>query len=102
MFFGASDTFAQIGGYVEFLDFYTTTYSGNCTLVGRSNYDDGLYHGKFDYYINCGGIGGYDAYVLCAVDNVDPTSKIILVEIQVTHNDTATVDQIWNTFLVYF
>jgi hypothetical protein len=102
MFFGASDTFAQIGGYVQFLDFYTGTYSGNCTLNGRYDYNDGIYRGKYDQYSNCGGIGGYDAYVLCAVDIANPTSKIILVEIQTTPNDINTVNQIWGTFLVYF
>jgi hypothetical protein len=102
MFFGASDTFARIGGYVEFLDYYTDIYRGDCTLVGRFDYNDGVYRGKYDQYSNCGGTGGYDAYVLCAVDIVDPTSKIILVEIQVTPGDTYTIEQIWGTFFVYF
>jgi len=102
MFFGASDTFAQIGGYVQFLDYYTTTYQGSCTYQGRFDYNDGVYRGKYDWYNNCGGIGGYDTYILCAVDIVDPTSKIILVTIQVLPNDTATVEQIWSTFYVYF
>src|SRR4030043_925717 len=48
--FGASDTFAKWGGYVEFLDYYTSTYSGDCTLVGRYDYNDGLYEGKYDEY----------------------------------------------------
>jgi hypothetical protein len=102
MFFGASDTFAQIGGYVEFLDYYTGFYSGDCTLQGRFTYNDGIYRGKYDQYSACGGSGGYDAYILCAVDIADPTSKIILVEIQVYPNDTNTILQIWKSFLVFF
>ncbi|OGO12931.1 MAG: hypothetical protein A2Y53_05030 [Chloroflexi bacterium RBG_16_47_49] len=102
VFFGASDTFAQIGGYVEFLDYYTDAYRGDCILEGRFDYNDGLYRGKYDSYNNCGGNGGYDAYVLSAVDIVDPTSKIILVEIQAYPNDTTTIEQIWGTFFVYF
>jgi serine protease Do len=102
MFFGASDTFAQIGGYVEFLDYYAESYKANCTLVGRYDYNDTVYRGKYDIYSGCGGTTGYDTYLLSAVDIVDPTSKIILVEITIKSEDTYIVDQIWGTFYVYF
>ena len=103
MFFGASDTFAQIGGYVQFLDFYTIdSYKVDCRFEGRYDYNDTVYRGKYDFYSNCGGAGGYDAYILSAVDIADPTSKIILIEVQVVPGDTTTVEQIWNTFYVYF
>jgi serine protease Do len=102
LFFGASDTFAQIGGYVEFLDYYTDAYRGECTLEGRFDYNDQIYRGKYDQYSNCGGVGGYDAYVLSAVDIVDPTSKIILLETQIYPGDTATVEHIWSTFYILF
>jgi len=101
MFFGASETFAQIGGYVEFLDYYADNYKSDCTLVGRYDYNDGVYRGKYDLYSDCGGQHDYDTYLLSAVDIVDPTSKIILVEITVLSSDTYIVDQIWNTFYVY-
>jgi serine protease Do len=102
LFFGASDTFAQIGGYVEFLDYYTDAYSGDCKLDGRFDYNDGLYRGKYDQYRNCGGAGGYDAYVLSAVDINNPTSKIILIEVQTYPGDTDTVNQIMSSFYVFF
>lgn len=102
VFFGASGTFAQIIGHVELLDYYTMAYRGSCKYVGRSNYDDGVYRGKYDQYSNCGGEGGYDAYVLGARDIEDPSTKLILVEIQIYPNDSATVEQIWGTFYVYF
>jgi serine protease Do len=102
MFFGASDTFAQWGGYVEFLDAYAAPYKKDCTLVGRYDYNDGVYRGKYDQYTNCGGSAGYDTYLLSAVDIVDPTSKIILVEITIKSGDTSIVDHIWGTFYVYF
>lgn len=102
VFFGASGTFAQIIGHIELLDFYTMAYKGNCKYIGRVNYDDGVYRGKYDQYSNCGGEGGYDAYVLGARDKENPSTKLILVEIQVYPNDTAIRDQIWGTFYVYF
>jgi serine protease Do len=102
VFFGASGKFAQYGGYVEFLDYYTTDYSGDCHLDGRFDYNDGLYRGKYDQYSNCGGTGGYDAYVLSAVDITDPTSKIIVIEVQTAPGDVDTVNQIMKTFYVFF
>ncbi len=102
LFFGASDTFAQIGGYVQFLDYYTGDYSGECTLDGRFDYNDGIYRGKYDQYSNCGGQGGYDAYVLCAVDIAAPTSKIIVIEVQAYPGDVDTVNQIMQSFYVNF
>jgi serine protease Do len=102
VFFGASDTFAQIGGYIQFLDYYTDAYRGDCDYEGRIDYEDSLYRGKYDQYSNCGGTGGYDAYVLSAVDKVDQFSKIILIEIQTYPGDTAIKDQIFATFYVDF
>lgn len=100
VFYGASDTFARVGGYVQFLDYYNDIYSDDCRLVGRYDYNDGVYRGKFDQYEDCGGIGGYDTYVLSVVDIEDQFSMIILLMIQVMPGDTLTVEQIWNTFLV--
>ncbi len=102
LFFGASNTFAQIGGYVEFLDYYTDAYSSDCTYDGRFDYNDGLYRGKYDQYSDCGGAGGFDAYVLSAVDINNPTSKIILVEVQTYPDDLDTVNQIMSSFYVLF
>ena len=102
MFFGASKTFAQIGGYVEFLDYYASAYQKDCTWVGRTEYNDGIYRGKYDQYTDCSSSTGYDTYILSAVDIVDPTSKIILVEISIKSTDTYIIDQIWGTFYVLF
>jgi serine protease Do len=100
VFFGASDTFARYGGYVQFLDYYSEDYRSGCTLGGRFDYNDGLYKGKYDSFYNCGGAGGYDAYVLSAVDINAPTSSIILVLIQVPKGEEDIVRLIWDSFLV--
>ncbi len=102
VFFGASGTFAQIIGHIELLDYYTVAYRENCTYVGRFFYDDGIYRGRYDSYTNCGGTGGYDAYVLGAREKAEPSTKLILVEIQAYPGDTSIRDQIWGTFYVNF
>jgi serine protease Do len=98
LFYGASDTFAQIGGYVEFLDFYAEPYLADCDRVGRYDYNDGFYRGKYDLFRNCAGVTDFDTYLLSAVDIDDPTAMIILVIATVFSTDTASVEQIWNTF----
>jgi serine protease Do len=101
VFFGASNTFAKWGGYVQFLDIYSQDYKGGCSYDGRYDYNDGLYRGKYDFYFNCGGAGGFDTYVLAAVPIGNETSSIIVLIIQVEKGDTETVERIWNTFLVF-
>jgi serine protease Do len=98
LFYGASDTFAQIGGYVEFLDFYGEPYLADCDRVGRYDYNDGFYRGKYDLFTNCSGVTDYDTYLLSAVDIDDQAAMIILVIATVFSTDTASVEQIWNTF----
>ncbi len=102
VFFGASSTYAQYVGSTELLDIYTTAYRESCSLVGRYFYDDGVYTGRYDYYTDCGGAGGFDAYILAAKDKVDPLSKLILIEIQTFPDDKTIRDKIWDTFYVYF
>jgi len=102
VFFGASVTFAQIYGHIELLDFYTIAYRDTCKYIGRYMYDDGVYRGKYDKYQNCGGVDGYDAYVLGARDKAEPSTKLILVEIQAYPGDVTIRDKIWETFFVDF
>jgi serine protease Do len=110
VFFGASPEFAKYGGYVQFLDYYTgpdgVNYRSNCAYndTQRYAYDDGVYRGKYDYFYNCGGSGGHDAYVLSAVSKVSQGDYIIIIIVQVPPGDGVYVDpivqHIWDTFLV--
>ena len=100
VFFGASDTFAQWGGYVQFLDVYTAWYKDACHFDGRYDYNDGLYKGKVDYYSRCDGTGGGGAYVLAAVPIANPTSAMIVITVQLPAGEDTTIDHIWNSFYV--
>lgn len=100
VFFGASDTFAQWGGYVQFLDVYTEWYRDACDFDGRYDYNDGLYKGKVDYYSDCDGRGGGSAYVLAAVPISTPTAAMIVIEIQLPAGYDDVRDHLWNTFYV--
>ena len=98
VFFGASDTFAQWGGYVQFLDVYTDWYRQACDFDGRYDYNDGLYKGKIDYYSNCDGRDGGDAYVLAAVPIDAPASAMIVLTIQLPDGFDDVLDHMLNSF----
>lgn len=100
IFYGASDTFAKWGGYVQFLDAYTELYKEGCDFDGRYDYNDGFYKGKYDYYTDCGGAGGGDAFVLAAVPIGAESSAIILIEVQLPAGQEATLEHMLNTFYV--
>jgi serine protease Do len=100
LFFAASDTFAKWGGYVQFLDILTEDYRPGCKLEGRYDYNDGFYRGKFDKYFNCGGAGGYDAYVLAAVSIQDQGAYIIVLTLQTPKGETTIWDLVQTTFYV--
>jgi serine protease Do len=100
LFFAASDTFAKWGGYIQFLDILTEDYRPGCKLEGRYDYNDGFYRGRYDKYINCGGAGGYDAYVLAAVSVQDQGAYIIVLTLQTPKGDTYIWDLVQSTFYV--
>jgi len=99
-FYGASDTFAQWGGYIQFLDVYTEVYRNGCNFDGRYDYNDSLYKGKYDYYTSCGGAGGGDAFVLSAVPIGAETSAMIVITIQLPAGEDATLEHMLNSFYV--
>jgi serine protease Do len=100
LFFAASDTFAKWGGFIQFLDVLTEDYRPGCRLEGRYDYNDGYYRGKFDKYYNCGGAGGYDAYVLSAVSAQDQGAYIIVLILQTPKGETHIWDLVRSTFFV--
>ena len=97
--FGVSNNFAQFGGYIEILNYYTMEYLEDCSLIGRYDWNTGIYRGKYDQYNNCG-TNGYDSYVISGIDIDDPTSVLILMRIQVDPVDTGFVNQAFDSFYV--
>ncbi len=101
MFFGASDDLALLAGYVQFLDSRRSYFGDACELDGRYDYEDALYRGKYDLFVDCGGPGGSWFLVLTAVPIDSPTDFLILVEVQiVTDADLEAVDHIMDSFQV--
>jgi serine protease Do len=101
MFFGVSDDFADLVGYIELLDWRRDAFIYSCELDGRYDYEDALYRGKFDLFEKCGGAGGSSYMVLSAVSHTDQFSYLILLEAQiVSEEDWDYAQHVLDTFVV--
>ena len=99
--FSASDDLAELGGYIQILDFYREFYRDACDFVVRDNYEDLLYRGKYDLFEKCGGSGGPDFIVLSVVSKEDQYAFIIVVQIPITSDeDWDALTQILDSFQV--
>jgi len=69
-----------------------------CTVLGREDYQDPLYTGRYQVLEDC---GGTDTALLYVAATPDAGDFVILVSVQiVTDADLAAVDRILNTFIV--
>jgi serine protease Do len=96
VFFGATDQFdVTIDDLLNSVD-----YTGECTYEGRSDYQDDVYTGKYDFWYGCGS-GNEGAMILVLAAQPADGSYTTLVLIQMlTQADLDAADQILNTFIV--
>ena len=96
----ASDDLASQLGYVELLNGFQSNGDG-CEYVGRYDYEDALYRGKYDLFEKCGGAGGSTFFQLVAVSQQDQFAYLIHLEMVVTEESHWDVlDQVLATFEV--
>ncbi|MCB0036395.1 MAG: hypothetical protein KDE51_20325, partial [Anaerolineales bacterium] len=80
----------------DFLSLYD--YSAQCIYGGVSAYDDGVYSGEFDLWLECGGTPT-KIYVLAAEPS-DAAAAVIVITQVVTAADEEARQRIWNTFFI--
>lgn len=80
----------------DFLSLYD--YSAQCIYGGAANYDDGVYRGQFDLWLECGGTPT-KIYVLAAEPG-DTAAAVIVITQVVTAADEEARQRIWNTFFI--
>jgi serine protease Do len=100
--FDVTNDMGLLGGHVQVLDRrrQEATFLDDCELDGRYDYDDTVYRGKFDLFVDCANSGA-QYLILAAVPTEDPDAFLILLEIQiVTEADLDAADRILNTFNV--
>ena len=93
VFIGASATLGQTPQ--QMLDDLSF---GDCTYDDRYDYDDGLYVGLFDYYVNCGPEGS--TFIVVAAQPPDGSFDILVEIVVVTDRDLAAADEVIGTFQV--
>jgi serine protease Do len=94
--FAASSVWATLYDQASLLDELERSY--DCVYDGRYEYDDGLYSGLYDLYLECGDIGSVIVELAAMPED---GSFIIFVQVQaVTDADLDALDQILNTFFV--
>lgn len=94
VFFGASDQLTLTVG--EVLDAFD--YTGQCTYNGRTDYQDEVYSGLYDFWYDCGGSGTM-VLVLSALPADQSYITLVLVQM-VNEADLEAADQILASFIV--
>ena len=90
-----SSDWATIGDVEMLLDWTTTWGNRECDYDGRDSYSDPFFEGAYDYWF----CDDSDLIFIAAHPIEDPTSFLLLVEIQLTPNEEdAILDRILNTF----
>lgn len=98
--FAASDDLASELGYIELLNQFQS-YGDGCEYVGRFDYEDALYRGKYDLFEKCGGSGGSTFFQLAAVSRQDQFAYLIHLQAVVTQeSEWDILDQVLATFEV--
>jgi serine protease Do len=94
--FYASDVLAQEYTTASLLDELAEEYS--CTYDGRYEYDDGLYTGLYDLYVDCGDVNS--VIIELAAEPVHQEFLMYLVIQAVSDADIEALQQILDTFIV--
>lgn len=96
--FAVSDDVARLAGYIQLLDFYRESFSGDCRLDGRYSYEDSAFEGSYDVFTNCAGAQN-TMVVLAARPIVNKTSMLVTVIFNImTDADLDAFDEALRTF----
>jgi serine protease Do len=96
VFFGASRTLLDSYDEAGLLD--DTSFEGTCEYDGRYDYQDALYTGLYDLWLNCDGTG--TSFLVLTVVPED-RSFLALVQVQVVSDkDLDALDRILSSFIV--
>lgn len=80
----------------ELIDFFD--FSSDCTYDGRYDYEDPVYTGKYDLYVDCAGEGS--VIIVLSAEPADKSYAVILLTQAVTDADLDAVDHVLDTFNV--
>lgn len=97
IFYGASTELAQTMSVEEFLD--ESSFSNDCTLDDRLDYEDAVFVGAYDLWTDCGGEG--TIFVNLAVTLKENEGVLLLVQVALPEGTGQEVlEQILSTFTI--
>ncbi len=98
MFFGASKSLGQSMDPGSLLDEFADIWEG-CTFDGRFDFDDSVYVGLYDRYINCGSSGATINQIAATPPD---SSFILIISVKtITEADEEALSEILSSFFVY-
>jgi serine protease Do len=100
VFLAASASLTSQYDSVALLDDDTNEFGNSCTYDGRYAYEDPLYVGQYDLWLDCDGIG--TVLVILTAEPADGSFVILLQAIAIYDDDLDAIDTVLNTFLVDF
>jgi serine protease Do len=80
---------------------FTQGAQADCTLDNQGDYDDGLYIGKFAYFIGCGGTNT-DYATVVAVDASNTHFIVLSVQMVSEADKSVVLDEVLGTFIAAF
>jgi hypothetical protein len=103
VFLGSSDQVGSINGYLD-----TNDFGDSCTYEGRFDYEDPLYAGLFDRWVDCGDEGSiFEMLAVLPLElfgrngpDVEGLDLIVVEVIMVTQADQEAAQRIYDTFVV--
>ena len=100
VFFSASQQLAGQFSVVSFLDREGYDFSSSCEYDSRGDYEDPLYTGVYDLWVNCGGTD--TIFIVLVAEPADSSFLILLQAIAVTDRDLDAIDTVLDTFIADF
>ncbi|MDH3755192.1 MAG: hypothetical protein OEU32_15075, partial [Acidimicrobiia bacterium] len=95
VFIGSSDQLED-GSPAELLD--RNQFSDSCDFDARRPYDDGVYTGEFDLWVNCG--AEQSAFVVVAAQPADASFLVLVELLAASETDWDAIAHVVNTFLI--
>jgi serine protease Do len=100
VFLAASETLRSQYDSVALLDDDSNEFSNSCEYDGRYPYEDALYLGQYDLWVDCDGIG--TVLVILTAEPADGSFVILLQAIAIFDADLDAIDTVLNTFVAEF
>lgn len=100
VFFAASESLRSQYDATDLLNLDDYDFSLECVYDGRYSYEDPLYVGEYDLWVDCGGTGSI--LIVLTAEPFDSSFVILLQAVAVYEEDLDAIDTVLDTFIADF